>query len=120
MFTELNYMYRDASNYKEGSTLYFEGAVTAEQRAAISAALDSGLYFIPDDVDLEELQSRLTSFPSEDDHVWHELEGLNIVASLPADAVVVGPIEDLVEAFRKIGSHGWDVARAMDRLDLDA
>jgi hypothetical protein len=120
MFTELNYMYRDASNYKEGTTLYFEGAVTAEQRAAISAALDSGLYFIPDDVGLEELQSRLTSFPSEDDHVWHELESLNVVKTLPADAVVEGPVEDMVETFRKVGPHGWDVARAMDRLDLEA
>jgi hypothetical protein len=25
----------------------------------------------------------------------------------------------MVEAFRKVGPHGWDVARAMERLDIE-
>lgn len=119
MFTELHYLYRDAANYKEGRTVYFEGEPSMEQLLVINKTLDQKKYFIPDDVGLEELQERLSSFPSEDDHVWHEFTSLDVVAKLPADAIVEGPVNDLVEAFRKIGSpESWDVPGAMTRLGI--
>ena len=119
MFTELHYMYRDASNYKEGKYVYFEGAATQEQRTAIGQKLESGLYFIPADIELEELQPRMTSFPSEDDHVWHEFVDLTLVEALPCDAIVVGPIDQLAQAFDRIsGPTGWDVEGAVIRLGV--
>jgi hypothetical protein len=121
MFTEFHYMYRDASNYKHGKMVLFEGAVTDEQRADISKTLNDGMYFIPDDVELEELQQHMTSFPSQDDHVWHEVVELTIVEAHRSDAMVAGPVENLVEAFRKVGDPlSWDVEGAMQRLGISS
>lgn len=119
MFTEGHYQYRDASNYKQGTTVYFEGEPSLEQLKVINKALDQKKYFIPGDVGLDELQDRLSSFPSDDDHVWHELLSLDVVFSLPADAIVEGPVAELVEAFGKIGTpESWDVEGATVRLGL--
>ena len=119
MYTEIQFVYRDASNYKNGASVFFEGAITQEQRTAIQNTLDQQMYFIPHDVGLKELQSGLPNYPSEDDHVWHEMEGALVVESLPPDAEVKGNIRELADAFASIGSpSGWKIEEAMRRLNL--
>lgn len=122
MFTVIPYMYRDASNYKEGDHIILEGTLSDEQIKAIEAKLDEGENFIPADLNLglDELQDRLTSFPSEDDHVWHELQlnELEVVATVPDGSNII-PSEDFVAAFEKIAdSNSWDVAGCMERLEI--
>jgi hypothetical protein len=122
MFTIIPYLYRDASNYKEGDFIILEGTLSESQIAAIEDKLDEGENFIPADLKLgiEELQDRLTSFPSEDDHVWHELQlsEIEVVASVPDGSNTI-PSEDFVAAFEKIAdSNSWDVAGCMERLDI--
>lgn len=73
MNTKVSYMYRDASNYKEGHSEIFTGEITPEQEQLIRDNLYDGDGFIPQQVGLEALQIRMMSFPSEDDHCWHEL-----------------------------------------------
>lgn len=120
--TELHYLYRDGSNYKQYETIYVEGELSAEQAALIASKLDEGVYFIPADLllGIPELQARATGFPNEDDHVYHELELESRVVSpsAPAGAQVL-PLEALTAAFARISSPtGWNEAAAKVRLGL--
>ena len=122
MYTTLPYGYRDASNYKEGSTIVLDGVLSPVDIAAIAATLDSGEMFIPYDLRLgiEELQSRLTSFPSEDDHVWHilQLEHLAVTETVPEGTSTIDAAV-LVKAFTDVAARGgWDVSGACDRLEV--
>lgn len=122
MFTTLPYLYRDASNYKEGSTIVLDGVLSDDDAAAISATFDSSEFFIPFDLHLgiAELQSRLTSYPSEDDHVWHtlELEDREVTETVPEGTTTL-PVTLFVQSFKDVAARGgWDVRRAVDRLGV--
>lgn len=52
--TGINYLYRDASNYKVYNSCVIKGALTEEQKTTILAALKDGEFFIPHIVGLPE------------------------------------------------------------------
>ena len=123
MYTAIDYTYRDASNYKASGTIYLDGPLAADDIALIASKLNDSSNFIPGDladIEVAELQSTLTSFPSEDDNVWHELELASIrqeEAILDGTAVISRSA--FIEAFRRIdGPNGWDVEGAVIRLDI--
>ena len=107
--TELNYLYRDGSNYKQSETVVLAGTITREH---LEPYLDEGWYFIPSQVGLEDLQARFPSL-GEDDHVWHELQEVT-----PTDAEPTTPMTaaDLLARFRVVT---WDEAAAMEQLGLE-
>lgn len=110
MNTLFHYMYRDASNYKQFNTVILVGEITDEGRAAIKNSLLEGEYFIPSQVDLEDLQYLWENYgglDDQDDHVWHEIVEISLTDEMPTTSKTV---EELVEAFRGIK---WDEAKAM-------
>lgn len=123
LFTKLLYCYRDAANYKASSTIWLEGTLTPANVRALEKTLDSGEYFIPEDLvglGIRELQEELTSFPSEDDHVWHtlDLEDLEVVAALDEGETSI-PVSTFLDAFQKVAADGgWKVAEAVERLGV--
>lgn len=121
MYTTLNYQYTDASNYKQFGTIVLDGELTAQDVADITATLDDGEHFIPWDLQLriDELQPRMTSFPSEDDHVWHALHlaAREVSETAPEGAVLIDARE-FVKAFAKVKAKGWDLQGAVERLGL--
>jgi len=52
--TRFEYLYRDASNYKSWADLVFSGAITDELKARLSGALESGEFFIADQIRVPE------------------------------------------------------------------
>jgi hypothetical protein len=114
MNTRIEYLYRDAANYKQFASVVLSGEITAEEIAHIAGCLDSGEYFIPAQVGLEELQRRMPSFPDPDaDHVWHELDVAGI--TLTEDP----PTTDLdVHRFARMFTGQWEIDAAMKRLGL--
>ena len=110
MNTRIGYRYRDASNYKAYDEIVVEGVVTREQLAPF---LEDGDSFIPDQVNMRELQDELTSFPSEDDHVWHELD---VVEPTDDEPNHEDSAEELLKRFSEVGE--WDVAGASERLGI--
>ena len=120
--TELPYSYRDASNYKAHSFIYLDGKLHNAEIAKIEeklGALEDRESFVPFDLhlDIRELQSELTSFPSSDDHVFHELnfDEIKYLDQAPAD---VEPIElaAFMAAISDISS--WNIEAAEERLGL--
>jgi len=74
-----DYLYRDASNYKGYGSVLLWGEATAENKAAIRAALIDGMYFEAELVGVPTLYHlvRGNAEPDEEeDHVWHEFVGL--------------------------------------------
>ena len=47
MYTIVNYLYRDASNYKRLNQVCFLGTLSEHQKARIIGSLYEGEYFIP-------------------------------------------------------------------------
>jgi hypothetical protein len=69
--TKIDYIYRDASNYKA----YPEDDVIVSGELSESDSIPhtrEDNRFIPADIGLPELQSQLEGYPSVDDHIWHE------------------------------------------------
>ncbi|MGA3028249.1 MAG: hypothetical protein ABSF98_26165 [Bryobacteraceae bacterium] len=112
MNTRIEYLYRDAGNFKQFASVVLEGEITTRDREAIAAALDSGEYFIPSQVGLGDLQA---PFPDPDlDHVWHELDVKSGI-TLTADAATCNMD---VHRFASMFTGQWDVTVAMKRLGL--
>lgn len=113
--TRIVYLYRDASNYKQGADLILAGALTAAQIARIWEICDAGGFFIAHDVGLPDLQYRWLdqgcTFPTEDDHVWSELEILELTSDPPTVTLTA---DALFQSFCAITV--WDVAAAAQRL----
>jgi hypothetical protein len=120
--TQIPLRYRDGSNYKEYDVITLRGALTAELRTQIEAALDEDMYLIPGQVGLPHLGERMASFPGDDDHVWHELvmDSVEIVAERYAGRPITvtdqidGTVQGFADALTQANKHGWDIVRWSD------
>lgn len=70
MNTLIQYLYRDASNYKQVNECVIEGEITEEQKKIILNSLYDGELFVPNVVGMPE--ERFGSL-TEDDHAFFEL-----------------------------------------------
>lgn len=117
---EVPVMYRDADNYKEHTTLYFDGVATDELKARLKAALDAGEHYVPTQIGHEHLGTRMDSWPDQQsDHVWHELDVDEIENKTGRDDLATGSFEDFVALMERNAAAGWDVPAAMVELGLE-
>ena len=68
--TRIEFLYRDASNYKAYNSVVVSGTFTDEQINQIIDSLEDGMYFIPEQIGFP--VERFGSI-TEDDHCWCEL-----------------------------------------------
>jgi hypothetical protein len=128
MNTRVIYLYRDAANYKATESVVLAGTLSADEarrrRAAIdTAARGAGIDpggFSPVDFGLPPAQLVLWSHhdQNEDDHIYNELLDLE-----PTDAPITHDTIDargLLAAAERAATRGYDLARAMRTLGLDA
>lgn len=112
--TEITYMYRDAANYKESKSVVVEGRVTEHQAKAIAACCEkiteSRFYFIPGQVGLDDLQEG--KWDNDLDHPYHTITSIRCT---DLNALGAMTMNDLVAAFIKTASAGWDDAYKPER-----
>jgi hypothetical protein len=108
MNTRVTYMYRDASNYKESKDVIFVGEVARDEKLYLETTDE----FIAAEVGLESLQPLLTSFPSEDDHVYHEVSSVEATDEAPTDS------RTIQEFVGELLARPDDVAKAMADLGI--
>ena len=105
MNTRLTYLYRDASNYKQWHEVVLAGEADAE---AIRASLWEGEYFIPQAVGFPALQERFAAqgyeFPTEDDHPWHEIAGIEPTEDSPTRGIYT---DEIMQGFTQAAARGW-------------
>ena len=114
MNTLIHYLYRDANNYKAHHEIIVRGAVTF---ADVTPFLDSGEFFIPSQVGLPDLQSKLGQ-PTDDDHVWHHLTLEDFTPTSEPPTVKL-TARDLRTRFRRAHATGWDISAAMDHNNIE-
>ncbi len=96
-YIEINYLYRDASNYKLFGTRVFSNTSKLNLevvRRGIEAKLIDGLYFVPETWGIERL--RFDKFDRGEDHDWHEL------VSIEFSSKVGEPISDIKDFLKKV------------------
>jgi len=117
MNTKINYLYRDASNYKQWNEAVVKGTFTEEEKEEISACTD-GLLFLPQQVGLH-----FTQFDevTEDDHPWAELDEFEEVDEEPTmeENGKVLTAAELLANFRKAKKEGWQEVYYTELLNLD-
>lgn len=115
--TRIHYMYRDASNYKRGKTIVVEGEIRYDQ---IKSFLDEDAWFIASQVGLEDIQLSWESdgyqFPTEDDHVYSELNEDDFEPTEDNPTVKITAQELLANFVETQGN--WDVTAAVERLGV--
>jgi len=110
--TRIDYMYRDAANYKKRSSVVFKGKISRELLTILRENMSEEEYFIPSQVGLEDLQHYMESFPDEDDGVWHELEDISLTDKESTDPRT---IEEFAAAVKGVV---WDVELASKNLGI--
>lgn len=117
MNTRINYLYRDADNYKMPNSCIVAGKITPEQIDTIISTLDDGEYFIPRLVGLPE--KKFDTYDPQSDHPFFEL-GPDSFEPTKARATIDLTVEALVEAFtRQKGKwHCIEPERALELLNI--
>lgn len=102
--TKIEYLYRDADNYKKRNECIVSGLLTAEQEQKILDCRSEGQWFIPHLVGLPEKQ--FDDYDVESDHPWFELYDWSFEATaLPATLDMKA--DDLVAAFEACYACNW-------------
>src|SRR5690606_6150479 len=106
------YLYRDAANWKTHGLVLLQGPCPATLQAQIIDSLDSGLYFVAEQVKLPPLQRRHNAEyggADEDlDHAFHEFFELRpATADDLAQVELTVSAEDLGRLFAK-AKRQWD------------
>ena len=94
--TRLNYLYRDAANFKTCNSVVLSGVMTDEMFEEMQCCCeDAKELFIPEQLGLDLIRNWETT---EDDHPYAELEDYELVPDKPTIDMTV---EELLEKFRE-------------------
>lgn len=105
-----DYLYRDAANYKVWGSLLLSGVPSQEDIEALRACMESGEYFVAEQVGIPPLYDELWALsdgPTEDDHALHEFVELR--SANPEDTETLplfGELTKLLKTFQ--GVSRWD------------
>lgn len=101
--TRIDFLYRDACNYKRFTTVVIAGTLSDEQIREMMSLLYDGDWFIPEQVGLP--ANRFADF-TQDDHPWCEIcaEDFSLTDAQPTESMTAN---ELYENFVKLGGC-WD------------
>jgi len=113
-YSVLEYLYRDAANWKIWGKVLLRGALTVADLGRIESKLEAGEFFIPEQVGLESLATALFSSPggiSKNDHLWHEFKTVRAATTEEvAELSVWGTTDKLLELIDAV--IRWNVERS--------
>ena len=108
-FLGFEYCYRDAANFKSFNTVVLRGFLSNAEQAEICNLMESGEFFIAEQIGLPPLYEPLYKFSggiTAEDHCWHNFIRF-IENELEFDTREVwGPAKTLVRNFRAVCT--WD------------
>lgn len=108
---ELEYLYRDASNYKFWNSIIFANPTAislenAEER--IRRSLDDQEVFIAHQIYVPDIFPFPKGKLTEDDHCYHEFVSVRFTKEAPNDTRGRS-IAEFIEEIERVAQHGWDV-----------
>lgn len=105
MNTKIKYMYRDADNYKDFTTVVVSGKITKEQIERIMAKLEDGENFIPEQLGLPANRLNDYAYDPEVDHPYCELGDGNF-EDTDSEPTIDMTVDELVAKFEAV--EKWD------------
>jgi len=104
------YLYRDASNYKVGGEILLTGTLSQNDIDALRAILESGEYFVAEQVGIPVLYKELWDLsggPTSDDHALHEFVALRVAREDERKSLkLFGDLPSLLKTFQAVTK--WD------------
>ncbi|MDR0993352.1 MAG: hypothetical protein LBN38_02135 [Verrucomicrobiota bacterium] len=106
--TVIEYLYRDASNYKAWGRLLIDGEVLKDDIAQLKRHMYDHEYFIPEEVGIPSLRMQLWQLYSKDvdDHDWHEFYKIRPATNDDEDLILWWTKKDLLDRFARIVMSG--------------
>ena len=109
-FSVFEYLYRDAGNWKTWGQVLIEGAPDADEISALLARLESGQFFIAEQLGIPSLIQKFRNQyggPTQDDHPWHEFADLRPATQLEISQFPPsGTMQSLIERANEIAA--WE------------
>lgn len=104
------YQYRDASNYKAWGEILLSGVPSQNDIAALRACLESGEYFVAEQVGVPAVYKELWDLsggPTSDDHALHEFVALRVANEDERNTLpLFGELSSLLKTFQAVTT--WD------------
>lgn len=114
------YLYRDASNYKAWGEIFLSGVPSQNDIVALRACLESGEYFVAEQVGIPALYRELWELsggPNCDDHALHEFVTLRAVSEYKRKSLqLFGDLSSLLKTFQAVTT--WDCSLSPN-FDID-
>jgi hypothetical protein len=114
------YIYRDASNYKAWGEILLSGVPSQNDIAALRARLESGEYFVAEQVGIPALYKELWDLsggPNSDDHALHEFVALRVASEDEKKSLrLFGDLSSLIKTFEAVTA--WDYSLSPN-FDID-
>lgn len=106
-----NYLYRDASNYKQYGLVYCRGVPTPAELEQLKATLHEGDAFVAEAVGIPSRRFDVDGdYPAnEDDHGWHEFCSVTPYENTVDDDAPT--IQALIKRFVQANKKGWKPPR---------
>lgn len=106
----LNYLYRDASNYKKWGAVIFsnpDARALEKIEEELTACFEEQMYFIASQVDIPEVFLFISDYPfSDDDHFFHEYDSIERTYEDANDSKGRS-ISEFVEQCKFVKQRGW-------------
>lgn len=112
--TLLDYMYRDANNFKQFRSCVLSGRISRDGVLNILTNLFYYKLFIPSQVGLADLQGLLGTPWTEDDLAMHELQSIKYTSEPATKDELQNPVAaaTVVDRWPTGGEDGWDIDTA--------
>ncbi|MDP4030096.1 MAG: hypothetical protein Q8P42_14155 [Gallionella sp.] len=116
----LEYLYRDASNYKAWGKLLLSGIPSQSDIEALRACLESEVYFVAEQVGIPAVYKELWDLSggrTSDDHALHEFVSLR-VASVKERKVLplFGALSSLLVMFQSVSKWDYSLSPNFDNF----
>ncbi|TCV90558.1 hypothetical protein [Sulfurirhabdus autotrophica] len=114
------YLYRDASTYKVWGEIFLSGVPSQNDIAVLLARLESGEYFVAEQVGIPTLYKELWDLsggPNCDDHALHEFVALRAVSEDESKSLrIFGDLSSFLKRFEAVTM--WDYSLSPN-FDID-
>jgi len=114
---KFSYLYRDAGNYKSWGALVLknpDGLTLLEIETRLKKSFEQEIFFIADQINVEEVFLFACNDLTGDDHCFHEFDSVELIEEKASDLLnrsITGFMEEVETESRK----GWCAFNPMDR-----
>ncbi len=115
-YSVMEYLYRDANNFKGFGQILLTGSISGDYIAQVESLLDSGEFFVAEQVNIPTLYSQLWKYSNGQtiaDHAFHELSRFRPAISHEIESMAIwGEASILLDDLYKIDRQ-WDCKQSI-------